>query len=76
VSTWFYRDSTIWTFDLEALADGRTRIVQTFEVTMIGPFMDRLFYLVVPAHRDRTSALQKDVERLAAVAEGKQVSLS
>jgi len=76
VETWRYRDSTIWTFTLEATDDGRTRIVQTFEVTKLGPIMDRLFYIVVPAHRDRTSALQKDVERLAAVAEGKQVSLS
>lgn len=32
--------------------------------------LERLFYALIPAHRDRSRALQDDLVRLAAVAEG------
>ena len=63
VPTRLYRDSTIWTFELEPTEAG-CRITQRFEVVMIGPIMDRLFYAAIPAHRDRSAALTDDIRRL------------
>lgn len=34
----------------------------------LNPVVDRLFYLCNPAHRDRTEALQGDLQRLGEVA--------
>ena len=62
-----YRDSTEWRITLEPV-DGGTRIVQTFDVVHINPVLDRLFYLLVKVHRDRSAALGSDIERLGAVA--------
>jgi uncharacterized protein YndB with AHSA1/START domain len=58
-----YRDSTIWTYELEPTGTG-CRITQRFEVVMLGPIVDRLFYAIIPAHRDRSAALADDVRRL------------
>ena len=44
------------------------RITQRFEVLKLGPVIDRLFYALIPAHRDRSAALAEDVRRLGAVA--------
>ena len=63
VPTALYRDSTIWTYELEP-TDSGCRITQRFEVVQLGPIMDRLFYAVIPAHRDRSAALADDVRRL------------
>ena len=63
VPTALFRDSTIWTYELEPTANG-CRITQRFEVVKLGPIMDRLFYAIIPAHRDRTAALTDDVRRL------------
>ena len=68
-----YRDSTIWRIALEPL-DGGTRIVQTYEVVQLGPVMDRLFALVVPAHRDRRAALEADLRRMGELASREAVS--
>jgi uncharacterized protein YndB with AHSA1/START domain len=70
VPTGLYRDSTRWTYELEPVAEGGTRIVQRFEVLALGPVSDRLFYALIPAHRDRTEALRGDLEQLGAVAGG------
>jgi hypothetical protein len=67
VPTWLYRDSTRWRITLEPHPGG-TRIVQTYEVLRLGPLVDRLLYLCVPAHRDRMPALAADVRRLGDVA--------
>lgn len=67
VPTRLFPDSTIWTFELEPV-DGGTNITQRFEVVKLHPLLDRLFYAVLPAHRDRTDALRQDLERLAEVA--------
>ncbi|HTL84374.1 MAG TPA: SRPBCC family protein [Acidimicrobiia bacterium] len=70
IPTAIYRDSTDWSITLEPIDDGvRTRITQTYHVTKIGPVMDRLFYWIVPAHRDRLAALTEDMKRLGAIAE-------
>jgi uncharacterized protein YndB with AHSA1/START domain len=62
-----YRDSTDWRITLEPVAGG-TRIVQTFDVVQINPVIDRLLYLLMKVHRDRSAALASDIERLGAVA--------
>jgi hypothetical protein len=36
--------------------------------------MDRIFYLIVPAHRDRLAALTEDLQRLGALAEAESRS--
>ena len=58
-----YPDSTIWTYEIEP-TDAGCRISQRYEVVKLGPIMDRVFYAIVPAHRDRTAALADDVRRL------------
>jgi hypothetical protein len=63
VPTTVYRDSTIWTYELEP-TDAGCRITQRYEVVKLGPLVDRLFYAIVPAHRDRSAALADDVRRL------------
>jgi len=63
VPTALYRDSTIWTYELEPTDTG-CRITQRFEVVLLGKLMDRLFYAAIPAHRDRSAALADDVRRL------------
>ena len=62
----FYRDSTEWTITCEPV-DGGTRVVQRFEVLALSAFMDRLFYLVTPTHRDRSAALRADRSRWVGV---------
>jgi uncharacterized protein YndB with AHSA1/START domain len=67
VPTALYRDSTDWRITLEPV-DGGTRIVQTFDVVHINPVLDRLLYLLIKVHRDRSAALGSDIERLGTVA--------
>jgi len=62
-----YNDSTRWTYEITPV-DGGTKVTQRFEVLKLGPVMDRLFYAVIPAHRDRTEALRGDLEALVALA--------
>jgi hypothetical protein len=64
-----YRDSTEWRIRLEPVTGG-TRIVQTYEIVHIHPLLDRLFWLLIPAHRDRLPALLDDIRRLGEVAKG------
>ena len=58
-----YRDSTIWTYELEPTERG-CRITQRFEVVLLGSLMSRFLYAIFPAHRDRSAALADDVRRL------------
>jgi hypothetical protein len=67
VPTWLYRDSTEWRIRIEPVEQG-TRIVQSFEVLHINPVLDRLFYLLLPPHRDRLPALTQDMRNLSEVA--------
>jgi hypothetical protein len=62
-----YNDSTRWTYELEPTDTG-CRITQRFDVVSIGPILDRLFYVLVPAHRDRAAALRADLVHLGEVA--------
>ena len=75
IPTAIYRDSTDWSIKVEPIDDGaRTRLTQTYQVTKIGPVLDRIFYLIVPAHRDRLAALTEDLQRLGALAEAESRS--
>jgi uncharacterized protein YndB with AHSA1/START domain len=65
-----YPDSTRWTYELTPI-DGGCRITQRFEVLELNPIMDRLFYALIPAHRDRSAKLEADVRSLGVVARSK-----
>jgi hypothetical protein len=60
-------DSTQWRIDLEPVADG-TRIVQTYQVLRVAAGLDRVYWRLIKAHRDRRAALADDLDRLAALA--------
>jgi len=62
-----YPDSTRWTYDLTA-RDGGTAVTQRFEVLKLSAFWDRVYHLLIPAHRDRSAALTDDLHRLGEVA--------
>lgn len=65
-----YPDSTVWTYELAPTERG-CRITQRFEVVRINPIADRVFYALIPAHRDRSAALRHDLVNLGAVAAGR-----
>ena len=67
IATRIYPDSTVWTYELAPI-EGGCRITQRFEVIKINPIVDRLFYALIPAHRDRSAALADDIRNLGAVA--------
>ena len=64
---WGRVDSTQWRIDLEPVAGG-TRIVQTYQVLRVAPGLDRVYWRLIKAHRDRRAALADDLDRLAALA--------
>ena len=68
IPTLLYPDSTRWSIELQPAGDGGTTIVQRYEVLRIPAFLDWLYSIILPAHRDRTEALTADLQRLAAVA--------
>lgn len=61
------RDSSEWTFQLEPV-DGGTRITQTFRVLALPVLVDRLIWATLPPHRDRSTALEEDLQRLGNLA--------
>ena len=64
---WGRADSTEWRLDLEPVAGG-TRIIQTYQVLHVAPGLDRVYWRLIKAHRDRREALADDLDRLAALA--------
>ncbi len=68
VPTRRYPDSTLWTITIEPTDTG-SRIEQRYEVLKLNPVVERIFYVLVPTHRDRSEALQADLVRLGAAAE-------
>jgi len=72
IPTRAYRDSTLWRIELEPV-DAGTRIVQTFDVVDVNAVRDRFLWLIVKAHRDRSGALESDIERLGRVAADRSV---
>jgi uncharacterized protein YndB with AHSA1/START domain len=64
---WGRADSTEWRMELEPDGAG-TRIVQTYDVLHVAPGLDRLYWRLIKAHRDRRDALSDDLRRLATLA--------
>jgi iron-sulfur cluster repair protein YtfE (RIC family) len=62
-----YRDSSEWQIALEPV-DGKTRIVQTYRVVQASAVVAKLYAILIPSHRGRTSALTDDLRRLGALA--------
>lgn len=56
-------DSTRWEFELAA-HNGGTTLIERMQVLKIPALYDRLFATMLPQHRDRTSDLQGDLERI------------
>jgi hypothetical protein len=67
VPTWLIPDSTEWRIRLDSAGAG-TRITQSFRVLRAPAFHDRLFAVVIPAHRDRDAGLADDLRRIGEVA--------
>lgn len=67
ISTPLYPDSSEWRIVLDRV-DGGTRISQQFRVLRVPKVLSVLFALMIPTHRDRTTGLVQDLERLGATA--------
>lgn len=67
VPTRLYPDSSLWRIALEKV-DAGTTISQDFRVLRAPKVLAVLYALLIPAHRDRTTALIEDLERLGEVA--------
>jgi hypothetical protein len=67
VSTLLFPDSTQWSYRLEAADDG-TRIVQEYRLLRAPAILIRLYAMLIPSHRDRSSGLRDDLRRLGRVA--------
>lgn len=63
-----YLDSTEWQVSLVPDGTG-TRVSESFEVLKMSRLMERMLWLAMPAHRDRTADLLADLSRLKAVVE-------
>src|SRR5215472_4850661 len=62
------RDSTEWYFALQP-EDTGTRIIQRYRIRSLAAWADRLGWLLIPAHHDRRAALERDLQRLAAISD-------
>jgi len=56
-------DSTRWEFELAA-TNGGTTLSERMQVLQIPALYERLFATMLPQHRDRTSDLQGDLQRI------------
>lgn len=65
---WGEVDSTEWRIELEPY-EGGTRIIQSYDVVRVAPGLDRVYWRLIKAHRDRRQALSDDLQRLADLAE-------
>jgi len=66
VPSWLYPDSSEWSIRLNEVQGG-TRIEQSYEV-LKSTYLEPLYAVVVPAHRDRGEALRRDLERIGELA--------
>jgi hypothetical protein len=66
VPTRAYPDSTEWSIRV-ARVDTGTRIEQSFRVVKV-TWLEPVYARFLPAHRDRTAALTRDLERIGALA--------
>jgi uncharacterized protein YndB with AHSA1/START domain len=64
-----YLDSTEWQMIL-AEEVSATRVTEEFQILRLSKPLERLFNVVMPAHRDRTADLAADLDRLKVLVEG------
>ena len=67
IPTLVFPDSSEWHITLESV-DSRTRITQSYEVIRAPAALARVYALVVPAHRGRSTGLTDDLRRLGELA--------
>ena len=67
VPTTFYPDSTVWRISVTP-TEGGTLLEQRFDAVRVPKFLDVVYGVMVPAHRDRAAALTEDLRRLGALA--------
>ena len=67
VPTLLYPDSSEWRIALDKV-DGGTTVTQHFRVLRAPRVLSALYALLIPTHRDRTTALIEDLQRLGEVA--------
>ena len=63
-----YPDSVEWRLSLAEDVAG-TRVSESFQVLTMPRLMERLLWLAMPAHRDRTADLVEDLQRLKGLIE-------
>lgn len=63
-----YPDSTEWRIALEPEAGG-TRVTEGFQIVRLSRPMEIVFHWLMPVHRDRTTDLHEDLQRLKSVVE-------
>ncbi len=61
-------DATAWHFRLKPTAAG-TRLTQAYRIVSLPAWQSVMVSVLISTHRDRTSALREDLQRLAALAE-------
>jgi uncharacterized protein YndB with AHSA1/START domain len=61
-------DSTEWRFRLTPLADGGTRITQSYRIISMPKYLEVMIVLLLRQHLDRRAALTGDLVRLGEVA--------
>jgi hemerythrin-like domain-containing protein len=66
IPTMLYPDSSEWRITLNS-AEGGTRIMQSFQVLRAPAVLARLYSIIVPEHRDRTTSLADDLRRLGEI---------
>jgi iron-sulfur cluster repair protein YtfE (RIC family) len=67
VPTKLYPDSSVWRIRVTE-ADGGTRLEQSFDVVRSPGVLDVVYATMIPAHRDRATALTDDLRRLGELA--------
>ncbi|HZP28186.1 MAG TPA: SRPBCC family protein [Acidimicrobiia bacterium] len=64
-----YFDSTEWRITLADDGAGGTRVTESFQLLKMSRLFERLLWVVMPAHRDRSGDLAADLGRLKVVVE-------
>jgi hypothetical protein len=65
-----YLDSVEWKLILAA-EGSKTRITEAFEILRLSKAMEGVLNVIMPAHRDRSSDLASDLDRLKSLVEAK-----
>ena len=71
VPTLLFPDSSEWRIELEPV-DGGTRITQSYQILRAPAVLARLYPLIIPTHRGRSTGLTDDLRRLGEIAENER----